>query len=1270
MSRTKNVLESEKKKSEKCLECKLPTKDLVLFNGLSGVEAADESVILTDSRLSVHEEGNYDDCDISERPQYTITSFAVYDKHMHLVRFDTGLIEKNIELFFAGFIKPIYDDDPSEQNGIPGANLGPIVEWWVSGFDGGEKALIGFGTAFAEYVLLRPHEEYEQFLNPILTKIYLSKIVIEQLIENCEASYEDLLNKIQTTAPALGHGAYSEETLLQYAEFVVDQIQSYDSAAETIDTILITAPCIRTLISLVGIKIGAQKKNRVLKLKSVKPLKAPTYSLATTTILVQRIFESFFPDELATDATKGQNAQRRKRCGVCEACQLPDCGQCTFCRDMIKFGGSGRSKQACRQRRCPNLQIQEADEDDILLDNLEDEMDNKALTFKKSSREASSKHKKNHIVFSGSPLKGTQEKYTYYPKACINEIEISVDDYVLVRPSDPAIPMYVAKVISMYEKPSYDTKYFHALWFSRGSETVLGETSHPQEIFATFECSEEEINAIHSKCEVIFKAPNPSWFSIGGTEASIDDILVNADDEKSFFYQKFYESESCRFEDPPDFNNEEKCWSCWKNNILEREQCVELEPSGEEEDKVMLIKSAVWLGDCLRPGDCVYVDPEVYSYKFQKNMTEISKGREIAAKYDENEYPELYRKKNDYVKGSNVDVPEPLKIAYIVKITQSKHKSAKPELLVKFFYRPEYTNKSADSVIQSDLNLLYWSDEEATIEFTSIQGKCTVVFSENLTSTPDEFTSQGPHRFHFSQSFSASTKSFEDPPTVAQRLGRIGKGKAKGKGSKNNTSETSQSAPLTYPEITEKLKCLDVFAGCGGLSEGFHQSGAAETHWAIEKDEAAAQAFRLNNPHALVFNEDCNHLLRLVMNGTKNHKGQDLPQKGDVQLLCGGPPCQGFSGMNRFNSRQYSLFKNSLIVSYLSYCDYYRPRFFLLENVRNFVSFKRSMVLKLTLCALIRMGYQCTFAVLQAGNYGVPQTRRRAIILAAAPGEKLPSFPEPSHVFSMRACQRSVVVDDKKYTPDFKFKVAAPYRTITVKDALSDLPEIKNGHKVVEMSHTEDAKTHYQKKIRGNSSQTLRDHVCKEMNPLVEARMQHIPKEPGSDWRDLPNIIVTLSDGTKTKKLEYKYHDIKNGKAKNGNLRGVCACAEKKPCDSADRQFNTLIPWCLPHTGNRHNDWAGLYGRLEWHGFFSTTITNPEPMGKQGRVLHPEQNRVVSVRECARSQGFPDYYKFFGSILDKYREVGNAVPPPLAAAIGMEIKKCLEWKEKNLSNGR
>lgn len=81
----------------------------------------------------------------------------------------------------------------------------------------------------------------------------------------------------------------------------------------------------------------------------------------------------------------------------------------------------------------------------------------------------------------------------------------------------------------------------------------------------------------------------------------------------------------------------------------------------------------------------------------------------------------------------------------------------------------------------------------------------------------------------------------------------------------------------------------------------------------------------------------------------------------------------------------------------------------------------------------------------------------------------------------------------------------------------------------------------------------------------------------------------------------YTHNCAKNGKSSTAALRGVCSCAEAKSkgCDVMDKQDNTLIPWCLPHTGNRHNHWAGLYGRLEWDGFFSTTVTNPEPMGKQ-----------------------------------------------------------------------
>lgn len=93
----------------------------------------------------------------------------------------------------------------------------------------------------------------------------------------------------------------------------------------------------------------------------------------------------------------------------------------------------------------------------------------------------------------------------------------------------------------------------------------------------------------------------------------------------------------------------------------------------------------------------------------------------------------------------------------------------------------------------------------------------------------------------------------------------------------------------------------------------------------------------------------------------------------------------------------------------------------------------------------------------------------------------------------------------------------------------------------------------------------------------------------------------------------YSFPDKVHGRNSKGDNRGVCTCASGRVCDPTARQFNTIIPWCLPHTGNRHNNWAGLYGRLVWDGFFSTTITNPEPMGKQVSTSCLAQNFSVCV---------------------------------------------------------
>lgn len=127
----------------------------------------------------------------------SIDFYSVYDKKGHLCSFDSGLIEKNAYIYFSGYVKAIYDDDPSVENGIPGKDLGPIVEWYTSGFDGGENPIISFATEYGDYVLMEPSEEYIPYMISVREKSFLSKTIIEFLLDEEETEYEDLLNKLQ-----------------------------------------------------------------------------------------------------------------------------------------------------------------------------------------------------------------------------------------------------------------------------------------------------------------------------------------------------------------------------------------------------------------------------------------------------------------------------------------------------------------------------------------------------------------------------------------------------------------------------------------------------------------------------------------------------------------------------------------------------------------------------------------------------------------------------------------------------------------------------------------------------------------------------------------------------------------------------------------------------------------------------------------------------------------------------------------------------------------
>lgn len=970
-------------------------------------------------------------------------------------------------------------------------------------------------------------------MDNLYEKIWISKVVVEYLEEHnyLQPTYEDLLENIRGhTIPELNDKEMSEEMLHKHAHFVCDQVVSLE--ADEDDEPLITLPCMRELIKLMGIKFGKRKTRTKIEYKKVDK---KAWTKATTTPLVRKTFESFFSNQL--DKTNHELVLRRKRCGVCEACQLPDCGECNACRAMAKFGGHGRTKKACVRRLCPNMAVEQAEESET-----DDDADSQQIPEKKHVIDDTMPVKQTtanrKIKWIGEPVK-TDATKVYHEKVEIDGSELCDGDFVMLETSQPNIPSLVARVVYMWneiQKPNVG--YFHAEVFIRSSNTVLGEVGDPREVFLGDRCCHgAPLSSILRKACVEKKETPDDWFNLGGKEVEENPI---DDDGKTYFYSKYYKRFNARFEDlpedpacPNELRKHRFCPSCERKTRKDAKNIPRVIGKLTEKSPIVpenrtewsMVK---WQDYDYKKGCGVFLKPGTFKLKNSLNSTMTTQKPKLE-KVDESIYTEYYRKSDNNLRGSNIDTGEPFCVGYIAAVTAiGDGPLIVPQdiyLKVNIMYRPENTKNKFPQ--HEDLNVVYWSDEIREISFSAVTGPCHLVYERNVPQQDrlQEWLEKDPSRFYFRSAYDKATGSVVDVPSHATVVGRTEKAKDKGKG-KGKSSKPVETNSIGADAKVRPLRTLDVFAGCGGLSEGLHQVGAAECRWAVENLEAAAHAYSLNNKNCTVFKEDCNALLRDAMAGKTHSGGLRLPARGEVELLCGGPPCQGFSGMNRFNSRDYSNFKNSLVASYLSYCDYYRPKYFILENVRNFVAFKRGMVLKLTLRALLDMGYQCTFGVLQAGHYGVPQTRRRLIVLAAAPGRALPLYPEPTHVFSRRACSLAVSVDGKRFASNVRWEDSAPRRTCSVRDAMSDLPQIPNGASRVEIEYGSMPESHFQRAARGHDDAAkLRDHICKNMAPLIQARICRIPTTPGSDWRDLPNISVALSDGTKCKvsTLRVKY---------------------------------------------------------------------------------------------------------------------------------------------------
>lgn len=344
--------------------------------------------------------------------------------------------------------------------------------------------------------------------------------------------------------------------------------------------------------------------------------------------------------------------------------------------------------------------------------------------------------------------------------------------------------------------------------------------------------------------------------------------------------------------------------------------------------------------------------------------------------------------------------------------------------------------------------------------------------------------------------------------------------------------------------MSRSLTFFDLFCGAGGMTLGLKMAGFMP--WLgldFEKDCEATH--KLNFPDVPFICGDINKISSDELLSTSGLK------QGAVDLIVGGPPCQGFSTVNG-KSRFLDNPKNKLFVEFVRVINDLQPKWFIMENVVGLTTMNGGKVKDAVIDAFKQIGYSVEPRILDAANYGVPQFRQRAFFIGNNQGYPI-IFPEKTHA------------DNRDQLSLFDKNVLKPY--ITVGNAIMDL-------------------------LHGSYP----NHDRPTHAAIVLERMSHVPE--GGNQKDIPEHL--------------------------------------KP------------PQLYKNT----------YGRLD-RSKPSYTIHTRFDVASTGSLYHPTENRALTVREGARLQSFPDTFIFAGKKGSQYRQVGNAVPPLLAKAIGEAIIKSM-----------
>jgi len=394
-----------------------------------------------------------------------------------------------------------------------------------------------------------------------------------------------------------------------------------------------------------------------------------------------------------------------------------------------------------------------------------------------------------------------------------------------------------------------------------------------------------------------------------------------------------------------------------------------------------------------------------------------------------------------------------------------------------------------------------------------------------------------------------------------------------------------------------KLKYIDIFAGCGGLSTGLHLAGWNGL-FAIERNASAFGTLKANlvDCHKHFTWPEWLPATHWDIKDLLKKKAAELAKlKGTVDLVVGGPPCQGFSTAGR---RREGDERNNLVHSYLRLVKIVRPRAILFENVRGFtMKFKANAEAGLAYSQLVteelrKLGYtDARGELIDMSDYGVPQRRQRFIVIATR--EKM-----ADNIFEALEKKCALYLKEK----------GVPRRN-TVLSALSDLQRCHGETKCPDSPR-------FNSGITSHSRTGLQKHL----------RTTSIPHTPDS------HRFVNHTD-----EVEEVFERLLADAPRNRCILG----RERKPFGLKKRSVTVLAP----------NEPA------------PTVTTIPDDF------VHYSEARVMTVRECARLQTFPDWFEFKGPyttggkqrILQtpRYTQVGNAVPPLFAEIAGLALKDIL-----------